>query len=306
VNVLVWHVHGSWMTAFVQGRHCYHVPVVPDRGPDGLGRARTWDWPATTVEVTPEQVADLDVDVVVLQRERDLVLLDRWGHGRFRDTPKIWVEHDTPLDLPDPRHPMADRDDVVVAHVTAFNQTMWHTGSTPTTVIEHGVPDPGLRYTGTDLSAVAVINEPVRRAWVAGTDLLQRVRAHVPVKLHGMVSEALGGTELVQADLHDAMARHRVYLHPFRWTSLGLTLIEAMHLGMPVVALAATEVPRVLHPPAAVVAHDVPELVAGVTQYLRDPELAIDHGRAARALALERFGLPRFLDDWDGLLAAVA
>ena len=33
---------------------------------------------------------------------------------------------------------------------------------------------------------------------------------------------------------------------------------------------------------------------------------AVEHGRAARALALERFGLARFLDDWDGLLAAVA
>ena len=40
------------------------------------------------------------------------------------------------------------------------------------------------------------------------------------------------------------MARRRLYLHPVRWTSLGLSLLEAMHLGMPVVALATTEVPR--------------------------------------------------------------
>ena len=46
MKVLIWHVHGSWTTAFVQGRHDYLVPVTPDRGPDGLGRARTWDWPA--------------------------------------------------------------------------------------------------------------------------------------------------------------------------------------------------------------------------------------------------------------------
>lgn len=34
------------------------------------------------------------------------------------------------------------------------------------------------------------------------------------------------------------MARRRVYLHTARWTSLGLSLLEAMHLGMPVVAVA--------------------------------------------------------------------
>ena len=46
--------------------------------------------------------------------------------------------------------------------------------------------------------------------------------------------------DLPQGRLHEAMARRRVYLHPMRWTSLGLSLIEAMHLGMPVVALART------------------------------------------------------------------
>jgi hypothetical protein len=41
VRVLLWHVHGAWTTAFVHGPHQYLVPVTPDRGPDGLGHART-------------------------------------------------------------------------------------------------------------------------------------------------------------------------------------------------------------------------------------------------------------------------
>ena len=50
MRILLWHVHGSWTTAFVQGPHRYIVPVVPDRGPDGRGRAQTWDWPSSVVE----------------------------------------------------------------------------------------------------------------------------------------------------------------------------------------------------------------------------------------------------------------
>jgi hypothetical protein len=57
MRILLWHVHGSWTTAFVQGRHRYLVPVVPDRGPDGRGRAQTWRWPASVVEVSPEALA---------------------------------------------------------------------------------------------------------------------------------------------------------------------------------------------------------------------------------------------------------
>jgi hypothetical protein len=71
MRILLWHVHGSWTTAFVQGTHEYLLPVVPDRGPDGLGRARTWDWPGSAVERSPEELADGPrPDVVVLQRPR--------------------------------------------------------------------------------------------------------------------------------------------------------------------------------------------------------------------------------------------
>ena len=58
MRILLWHVHGSWTTSFVQGAHEYLLPVVPDRGPDGRGRAQTWDWPASAIEVTRPHTCD--------------------------------------------------------------------------------------------------------------------------------------------------------------------------------------------------------------------------------------------------------
>jgi glycosyltransferase involved in cell wall biosynthesis len=101
------------------------------------------------------------------------------------------------------------------------------------------------------------------------------------------------------------MARRRLYLHPIRWTSLGLSLIEAMHLGMPVVALATTEAPDAVPPAAGVLSTRVDRLAQGARDLLADPDRAREAGLAARAAALERFGLQRFLDDWDDLLEAV-
>src|SRR3954447_24861326 len=72
VNVFLWHVHGAWTTAFVHGPHRYFVPVTADRGPDGRGRARTYEWPNAVAEVTREEAAELDPDVVVLQRPHEL------------------------------------------------------------------------------------------------------------------------------------------------------------------------------------------------------------------------------------------
>src|SRR5687767_6702807 len=72
VKVFLWHVHGSWTTGFVQGAHEYLVPVLPDRGPDGRGRAQTWEWPESVREVTPAQAREAEVDVLVLQRPHEL------------------------------------------------------------------------------------------------------------------------------------------------------------------------------------------------------------------------------------------
>jgi hypothetical protein len=311
VNILLWHVHGSWTTAFVHGEHTYLLPVVPDRGPDGRGRAETWDWPPNAVDVTREEAADADVDVVLLQRPHELdALAEEWLGGRRpgRDLPAVYVEHNAPQGpINEMRHPAADRDGFTVCHVTHFNALFWDCGTTPTRVIEHGIVDPGYRYTGEEARAAVVINEARRRARVTGTDLLERfAAAGVPVDLFGMDAGAIGGIEDVpQHRLHDEMARRRVYLHPIRWTSLGLSLIEAMHLGMPVVALATTEAPEAVPAGAGVVSTRVDTLAGAAREFIAEPERAREAGRAARAAALERYGLERFLTDWDDLLTEV-
>ncbi len=306
MRILVWHVHGSWMTAFVHGRHEYLVPVTPNRGPNGLGRATTYEWPDNAVEVSPERLRDEHVDVVVLQRPHEIDLARQW---LGRDVPMVYVEHNTPKgDVPESRHPMADRDDLVLVHVTHFNHLFWDAGRTPATVIEHGIPDPGHLYTGELPRAAAVINEPIRRLRVAGTDLLPRF---APVDVFGMKTAPLAEygltpqDDLPQRRMHRELARRRVYVHPNRWTSLGLSLLEAMTIGMPVVVLAATEAVEAVPPEAGVLSTRPDVLAEAVRAYIADPALARQAGKAARAAALERYSLHRFLGDWDRLLLEV-
>lgn len=321
MNVLVWHVHGSWLTAFVQGPHRYLVPLVElpgstGRSPDGLGRARTWNWPQSVVEVTPEQLREEAVDVVVLQRPRDLELLRAWtGWSAGVDVPAVYVEHDTPPTPANSRHLLADRSDIPLVHVTHFNRVAWDSGAAPTHVVEHGVLDPGPVWTGELPRGAVVTNDPVSRGRTVGTDLIAPfARAGIDVDVFGMrvtgLHEALGVPvtefeDLPQAVMHQELARRRVYLHLTRWTSLGLSLVEAMTIGMPVVVLAATEAAAVVPPEAGVVSTDVDRLVSGARLLLADGDAARAAGQVARAAALERFGLARFLTDWNTLLKEV-
>jgi Glycosyl transferases group 1 len=313
VNILVWHVHGSWATAFVQGRHRYLLPTLPERGPWGGGRPAAWDWPASAVEVSPAELADADVDVIVLQRPEEWELAERWlGRRPGRDVPAVYVEHNAPREhAATSRHPVADRDDVLLVHVTHFNRLMWDAGSTRTIVIEHGVVDPGHRYTGELASAAVVVNEPMRRGRITGSDLLPEFARAVPLDVFGIGTDQLAGLpgvqpvgDLPQARMHAEMARRRAYLHPLRWTSLGLSLIEAMHLGMPVVALATTEAHEAVPAGTGYCSTNPARLARGLRELVAEPELARQLGEAARAHALCRYGLGRFLADWDATLAS--
>ncbi|PWU50536.1 glycosyl transferase [Micromonospora globispora] len=316
MNILLWHVHGSWTTSFVHGKHRYLVPVTPDRGPYGRGRARTYPWPDTTVEVTPQELRRAEVDVVLLQRPEEFDLACEWlGRRVGRDVPAIYVEHNTPKgDVPNTRHPMADRNDLLIAHVTHFNELFWDNGGSRTAVIEHGVVAPQVEWTGELDRLAVVINEPVRRWRVTGTDLLPRFAELAPLDVFGMgvagLADRLGlpadrvtsHDDVPQHKMHAELARRRAYLHLCRWTSLGLSLIEAMTMGMPVVALATTEAVEAVPPSAGALSTRVDVLLEAARGLLADPTAARQAGAQARTAARNRYGLDRFLADWDRLL----
>lgn len=306
LRIFSWHVHGSYSTVMVQGQHEYLFPVLPDKGAYGRGRAETWTWPTNAVEVTPTEAQQREVDLVLLQRPEEIELAEAWLGGRRpgRDVPAVYLEHNSPQGrVNDMHHPMADRDDMRIVHVTHFNRLFWDCGTTPTQVIEHGVLDGGHTYTGSIGRGAVVINEPVRRARVTGTDLMSQLseRSGVEVDLFGMKTESLGGVDVPQADMHRQVADRRFYLHPIRWTSLGLSLLEAMTMGLPVIACATTEAAEILSGDVGVVSNDIDKLVQGMRRMVDDPDWAQLCGKRSRELALERFGLNRFLSDWDAV-----
>jgi glycosyltransferase involved in cell wall biosynthesis len=252
---------------------------------------------------------DTEPDVVVLQRPEEIDRAAEWlGRLPGKEIPAVYVEHNAPRPYAASSvHPLADQSAIPVVHVTHFNDLMWDCGRAPTVVIPHGIVDPGPRYTGELAHGVTMINEPRRRARVTGSDLLPEQAG--PVDLYGIgAAEFASGSvrgiaDLPTAQLHDEVARRRVYLHTARWTSLGLSLLEAMHLGMPVVALATTEAVAAVPPEAGALSTDLTKLTTTFGELVHEPDLARLAGKRAREFALAHFGLGAFLARWDGLLA---
>lgn len=300
------------MESFTAGRHRYLVPLNAERDADGRGLCGR-DWPRAQ-EISIGELRDQDVDLVVLQRPEELELAAEWlGRRPGIDVPAVYVEHNAPRPFAvDSTHPLAGRRDIPLVHVTDFNRLMWDNGVAPTTVITHGIADPGNFYTGDVAAAATMINEPLRRWRTVGADLLSELCAHVPIDVWGIDTLELnrpGGRSAVRGKgdvprnrLWRQIARRRVYVHTARWTSLGLSLVEAMYLGMPVVAVASTEAPQVVPAEAGVVSSDVATLAYALQGFVTDTAAATVAGKAAREFAMAHFSLDRFLGEWDRVI----
>lgn len=305
-------MHGGYTDSLIGGAHDY---VFPPRGPDGRGGLSRLDGraPSSARELSWAELRDEPPDVVVLQRMSDLQdCAVRIGRRPGRELAAVWLEHNTPrARAPDAWHPVAEVPGVLIVHVTHFNALLWDCGDAATTVVEHGVADPGHHYSGSRARLAFVVNEPVRRWRVTGTDLLPRF-AGLGVDAFGidgwLLANCFDGAgspglrfagNLQPTELYGGVARRRAYLHLNRWTSLGLSLIQAMLLGLPVLALDTTEASRAIPAGAGCVSNDVAELRRCAEVLLADADEARARGAVARAAALERYPLDRFLASWD-------
>ncbi|HEX2153986.1 MAG TPA: glycosyltransferase [Acidimicrobiia bacterium] len=310
LNILTWHIHGTYLQMLGSVDHRIHVAVKDGRPPRFAGLPPGREWPSNLTEVPADEVAGLELDCVLFQSDENwLVDQHEVLTEDQRRLPRLYLEHDPPGHDGDScfssRHPVDDPD-VRIVHVTHFNDLMWDSGEAPTTVIEHAVPDRGAVYHGGLERGLVVVNNLARRGRRLGRDLYEQVRDEVPLDLVGMGSfEVAGGIGEVPPDeLSVFAARYRFFFHPIRYTSLGLALCEAMMMGMPVVALATTEAVTVIEDGVSgFISTDIDHLIDGMHQLLAHPEVAREMGRAARQIALDRFAMSRFAAEWTSLIS---
>lgn len=304
LRVLTWHVHGNYLYALSQVPHDFIVPGLP-AGPSGhepgygpLGRRIPWG--PNIRQVPAQALRDMRLDCVLYQSRRNLEDAPGLLTPEQLALPCAFLEHDPPVaHATDTAHPFR-HDRGVLVHVTPYNAAMWDNGATPVRVVEHGIVAPEAHYTGEIERGIVVVNHLARRGRRLGRDLFEHMRQRTPLDLIGMDSESLGGLgEVPNMEVASFMSRYRYFFNPIRYTSLGLSVVEAMHCGIPVVGFAATELPSVIRSGENGYVDTRLDRLADVARQLcAEPALARTWGEAGRATARERFGIARFVSDW--------
>lgn len=302
LKIFTWHVHGSYLFYLSQGRYEIYIPVNSKKSEGYQGKGDTFPFGENVHEVDVEHLQEMDFDCILFQSAKNY-LVDQYEvlSAQQRKLPKVYLEHDPPRETPtDTKHVIGSRE-ILVVHVTNFNRLMWDNRQALTKVIEHGVTDPGVRYNGELNKGIVVINNLASRGRRLGEDIFQQIRKHVPVDLIGMNSEDLGGLgEIPHPELPAFLSRYRFLLNPIRYTSLGLSVCEAMMLGMPVVGLATTEMVTVVENGVSGFVHtDVRYLIDKMNELIHDRLWAGRLGENARKEAQSRFGIRRFCREWE-------
>jgi hypothetical protein len=311
LRILTWHVHGNYLYYLTQVPHEFWLVTDAARSTHHTGRSGRLPWGDHVHEAPVERIASMEFDVILFQSR------DAWEREQHevlspaqRALPRIYLEHDPPQEHPTNTRHWVDDPQVLLVHCTHFNALMWDAGGTPTRVVEHGVRllDEA-RHRGELERGLVVVNNLDRRGRRLGADVYEAVRRQVPLALVGMGAERVpgGGGEVAQDALPGVMAAHRFFFNPIRYTSLGLSICEAMMVGMPVIGLATTELPTVIvNGENGFVDTRVDRLVDAMQRLLRDPAEARRWGDGARRTALERFSIERFVRDWMAAIDVVA
>jgi hypothetical protein len=305
LKILTWHTHGSYLLYLTQAPHDFYVLSKQGRPPGYGGRSGHMPWGANVHDLPVEEAGGREFDCIVFQDDHQyLEDQHRYLSAAQRRLPKIYIEHDPPRQNPTEEKHIVSEPDTVVVHVTHFNRLMWNTAA-PTRVIDHGVIPPQANYSGELERGLVVVNNIASRGRRLGGDVFQEVRTRVPLDLVGMGAEEAGGIgEVLHHELPAFAARYRFFFNPIRYTSMGLGVIEAMMVGLPIVALATTEMTTVIRDGHnGFIDSDVGRLVDLMRVLLKDRGLAAHLGEQARRTALERFSIERFVRDWNALFA---
>jgi glycosyltransferase involved in cell wall biosynthesis len=145
---------------------------------------------------------------------------------------------------------------------------------------------------------LAVVNEWQARSWYNGLDIFQEATKGLPVKIVGN-SPGISVAAKDQNELLEFYRASRIYIWTARISPAPLSVLEAMACGCAVVSNATCNIPDVIkHGVNGLISDNVQQLRNYCDMLLHKPDVAEKLGQEARKTVVDRFSLPRFVDEW--------
>lgn len=154
---------------------------------------------------------------------------------------------------------------------------------------------------------LSIVNDWKERDYFCGYRLWEEVimKSNIPHRVRGINKDWTTPTANV-FELRNEYTSSQIFLNTSLWSSCPYTLLEAMSCGCAVVSTETTMIPDVIeHGKTGFLSNNPDELREHINVLLNDPAMCREFGAAARKSVQEKYGLPKFIDNWNKLFAEV-
>lgn len=194
--------------------------------------------------------------------------------------------------------------------ISNYSRDAWGYSSENSKVVKHGVDtdfwSQGADNTSRKLCCLSVVNEFPSRDWCCGFNLWKEVASSVDCQVVGKCTgEHAGFSQPAQSKEHlrQLYQTAAVFLNTSIHSPVPTVLLEAMACGCPVVSTKNCMMPEIIeHGVNGFMSNDPNDLIDYCTKLLENPTLARKMGESAKQTILSKFGLDRFIENWNNLL----
>lgn len=248
----------------------------------------------------------LDLDLIIAQNPFEHLSIAK-SIAHQLDIPVISIWHTLPapgFDFNQLRANAEMLSDCLHVFISDFNKKEWQFAANSGTVIRHGVNTDFWSPSGERKPhALSVVNDWINRDWCCGFSQWKAgiMDQEVPHKVMGDTPGLSKPSESLE-ELRGAFQEAQVFVNTSTVSPIPMSLLEAMSCGCGVVSANTCMIPEII-------SHGFngylvePDDVEGLTRYtkelLEDKAKAKRFGHNARNTITERFGISRFVTEWN-------
>ncbi len=198
----------------------------------------------------------------------------------------------------------------LTSFISNYSRDAWGYLPENSKVVEHGVDTEFWGHsadnTSRELYCLSVVNEFPSRDWCCGFNLWKEMASSISCRVVGKCTGVNAGFS--QPAQNREHLRHiyqtaAVFLNTSVHSPVPTVLLEAMACGCPVVSTKNCMMPEIIeHGVNGFMSNDPNDLRSYCLKLLENPTLARQMGEAARQTILSKFGLDRFIENWNNLL----
>lgn len=307
LNILTFPTHERYETNLAKTGHNFYAIQA-----DGIK-----DW-KTVYAPVPENYVLLDKSLgnnqIPTWLDVDLVLSqNKFGQyqigsqlARELHVPLVSLEHTLPAPqwIPGKSKEMTGMRGNINVFISDFSIEEWHFERTnDVRVVRHAVDSevfkPDEFISGRENRIISVVNDWIGRNWCCNFEGWVRVTKDLPVFPVGDTANFSKPAKDVP-ELVSMYANSRIFINTSTISPVPSALLEAMSCGCACVTTATCMIPEIIENGVnGFLTNDEKEMRDYLELLLRDEDLATRLGQAARQTILDKFGLDRFVSEWN-------